>query len=49
MNEKAPSKDYVLIMALEALTLARLHSSGQANDAYDNAIRLIKLVFREQE
>jgi len=50
MNEQqVPTKDYALIVALEALVLARLHSSGQATEVYETAIELIKLIFRNQE
>lgn len=49
MNEKAPTKDYALITALEALTWARMHSDGPVKDICDVAINMIKLIFKEQE
>ena len=48
-KEEKLTKDYALVVALEALVLARTNSSGPAGDVYNNAIEIIKRVFIEQQ
>jgi len=48
-KEEKLTKDYALIVALEALVLARTNSNGLAGDVYHNAIEIIKRVFIEQQ
>ena len=48
-QQKIPTKDFALIVALEALILARLHSSGKVAEKYEIAIEMIKMIFRNQE
>jgi len=48
-DEQKITKDYALVVALEALVLARTHSSGHAADVFNNAIEIIKRIFIEQD
>jgi|GEM_PF-4318581 len=49
IKEEILTKDYALVVALEALVLARTHSSGPAGDKYHAAIEIIKRTFIEQQ
>ena len=48
-KEKILTKDYALVVALEALVLARTHCSSPVADVYHNAIEIIKRAFIEHQ
>ena len=48
-KEEILTKDYALVVALEALVLARTHCSSPVADVYHNAIEIIKRTFIEQQ
>ena len=48
-HEQNTSKDYALVVALEALAYAKVHSRGQVEDAINHAIETIKKAFNKEE